>query len=182
MGLNHEKEGVVINLYSKLSCSYFTILSLALIFCLPPLFLSSSSSKSLTNPIQISQNPSQITFLFSIPMKIHPHSSSSSSSLSPVSSPSSSSSSTSSSSSFSPSRRCEGLDLLVKAVYHVAGSVVGVPYIQRRVIRRRKPALRFDNLVIPPEMDCSSNAELVVVEKRSKYKHKCRRKRRSSKS
>ncbi|KNA19517.1 hypothetical protein SOVF_060530 [Spinacia oleracea] len=44
--------------------------------------------------------------------------------------------------------RCHGLDLLVKAVYYVAGSVVGVPYIQRRVIRRRKPALRFTNLVI----------------------------------
>ncbi|GAB4855386.1 hypothetical protein Ancab_024009 [Ancistrocladus abbreviatus] len=44
--------------------------------------------------------------------------------------------------------RCEGLDLLVKAVYYVAGSAVGVPYIQRRVIRRRKRALCFSNLIV----------------------------------
>ncbi|KAJ8452470.1 hypothetical protein Cgig2_000059 [Carnegiea gigantea] len=61
---------------------------------------------------------------------------------------SSSSNSTFSFFSLSPNQRCEGLDLLVKAVYHVAGSVVGVPYIQRRVIRRRKPAIRFRSFVI----------------------------------
>ncbi|KAL2942600.1 Keratin type I cytoskeletal 40 [Bienertia sinuspersici] len=61
---------------------------------------------------------------------------------------SSNSTSSSSSPSLSSSRRCEGLDLLVKAVYFVGGSIVGVPYIQKRVIRRRKPALRFGNLVI----------------------------------
>ncbi|GMH07812.1 hypothetical protein Nepgr_009652 [Nepenthes gracilis] len=44
--------------------------------------------------------------------------------------------------------RCEGLDLLVKAVYYVAGSAVGVPYVQRRVITRRKKALRFSNLIV----------------------------------
>uniref|UniRef100_A0A5B7BWE3 Uncharacterized protein n=1 Tax=Davidia involucrata TaxID=16924 RepID=A0A5B7BWE3_DAVIN len=59
-----------------------------------------------------------------------------------------SSSSAPSDSSPSPTR-CEGLDLLVKAIHHVsAGSVVGVPYIQRRVIRRRRRALRFNKLVI----------------------------------
>ncbi|XAR63587.1 hypothetical protein NMG60_11023576 [Bertholletia excelsa] len=65
-------------------------------------------------------------------------------------------SSTDSSSSSSPwkssspcSTRCEGLDLLVKAIHHVcAGSVVGVPYIQRRVIRRRRRAQRFSKLVV----------------------------------
>ncbi|EPS67910.1 hypothetical protein M569_06867, partial [Genlisea aurea] len=32
------------------------------------------------------------------------------------------------------SRRCRGLDLLVRAIYQVTtGSVIGVPYIQRRV-------------------------------------------------
>ncbi|KAL8555106.1 hypothetical protein ACS0TY_003057 [Phlomoides rotata] len=38
------------------------------------------------------------------------------------------------------SPRCHGLDLLVKAIHQVSdGSVVGVPYIQRRVtIRRRR--------------------------------------------
>ncbi|OVA08633.1 hypothetical protein BVC80_1619g20 [Macleaya cordata] len=41
--------------------------------------------------------------------------------------------------------RCEGLDLLVKAVLHVAGSVLVVPFTQRRVIRRRKRAFRFCN-------------------------------------
>uniref|UniRef100_A0A7C8YYD6 Uncharacterized protein n=1 Tax=Opuntia streptacantha TaxID=393608 RepID=A0A7C8YYD6_OPUST len=68
---------------------------------------------------------------------------------------SSSSNSTSSSSSFSLIHRprCQGLDLLVKAVYHVAGSVVGVPYIQKRVIRRRKRAVRFSNLVISSEKE-----------------------------
>ncbi|KAK2965070.1 hypothetical protein RJ639_029525 [Escallonia herrerae] len=45
--------------------------------------------------------------------------------------------------------RCQGLNLLVKAIHHVtAGSVVGVPYIQRRVIRRRRAAMRFNNLII----------------------------------
>ncbi|KAA8544891.1 hypothetical protein F0562_019714 [Nyssa sinensis] len=59
-----------------------------------------------------------------------------------------SSSSARSHSSTSPTR-CEGLDLLVKAIHHVsAGSVVGVPYIQRKVIRRRRRALRFNKLVI----------------------------------
>ncbi|KAA8537039.1 hypothetical protein F0562_029517 [Nyssa sinensis] len=47
------------------------------------------------------------------------------------------------------STRCEGLDLLVKAIHHVsARSVVGVPYIQRRVIRRRRRARRFNKLII----------------------------------
>ncbi|KAI3448711.1 hypothetical protein Pfo_005376, partial [Paulownia fortunei] len=46
------------------------------------------------------------------------------------------------------SHRCHGLDLLVKAIHQVtAGSVVGVPYIQRRVTirrRRRRRVLEFD--------------------------------------
>ncbi|GMH11307.1 hypothetical protein Nepgr_013148 [Nepenthes gracilis] len=54
----------------------------------------------------------------------------------------------SNSSSFYPSQsRCEGLDLLVKAAYYVSGSAVGVPYFQKRVIRRRKRALKFSNLI-----------------------------------
>ncbi|KAG5539328.1 hypothetical protein RHGRI_019780 [Rhododendron griersonianum] len=53
----------------------------------------------------------------------------------------------------SSSTRCEGLDLLVKAIHHVAtgGSIVGVPYIQRRsVIRRRRRSnyLRFTQLFV----------------------------------
>ncbi|GMG99598.1 hypothetical protein Nepgr_001438 [Nepenthes gracilis] len=51
-------------------------------------------------------------------------------------------------SSNSSSVRCEGIDLLIKAVYYVAGSAVGVPYIQRRVIRRRKRALTFSHLMV----------------------------------
>ncbi|KAI3887253.1 hypothetical protein MKX03_023463 [Papaver bracteatum] len=39
--------------------------------------------------------------------------------------------------------RCEGLDLLVKAVVHVAGCFLVVPFTQRRVIRRRKRNLSF---------------------------------------
>ncbi|KAL6989466.1 hypothetical protein U1Q18_015215 [Sarracenia purpurea var. burkii] len=51
--------------------------------------------------------------------------------------------------SLSSSTRCEGLDLLIKAIHHVsAGSAVGVPYIQRRVIRRRRRAQRFNRLII----------------------------------
>ncbi|KAL1558860.1 hypothetical protein AAHA92_09273 [Salvia divinorum] len=47
--------------------------------------------------------------------------------------------------------RCRGLDLLVKAIHQVdAGSVVGVPYIQRRVSirrRRRSGRIEFDAFV-----------------------------------
>ncbi|KAF5183732.1 hypothetical protein FRX31_026680 [Thalictrum thalictroides] len=42
--------------------------------------------------------------------------------------------------------RCEGLDLLIKAVLHVAGSVLVVPFTQRRVIRRRKRACKFTKI------------------------------------
>ncbi|KAL2461028.1 Uncharacterized protein Adt_44448 [Abeliophyllum distichum] len=47
-------------------------------------------------------------------------------------------------------RRCHGLDLLVKAIHQVTdGSVVGYPYIQRRVmIRRRRRELKFDGFTI----------------------------------
>lgn len=81
-------------------------------------------------------------------------------------------------------RRCQGLDLLVKAVYYVAGSVVGVPYIQRRVIRRRKPALRFANLVINNNsehvdldvdeqvIDCSSSKPIPMPKPKNKQKRR----------
>ncbi|KAK9140228.1 hypothetical protein Scep_009909 [Stephania cephalantha] len=39
--------------------------------------------------------------------------------------------------------RYDGLDLLVKAVLHLSGSVLCVPFTQKRVIRRRKRAFRF---------------------------------------
>ncbi|KAJ0841641.1 hypothetical protein HanPSC8_Chr14g0632741 [Helianthus annuus] len=59
-----------------------------------------------------------------------------------------SSSSYPSSSSSSPSR-CFGLNLLVKAIHQVtAGSVVGVPYIQRRILTRRRRPTHFNNLII----------------------------------
>ncbi|CAA3028078.1 Hypothetical predicted protein [Olea europaea subsp. europaea] len=49
-----------------------------------------------------------------------------------------------------PTSRCHGLDLLVKAIHQVtAGSVVGYPYIQRRVmIRRRRRELKLDGFTI----------------------------------
>ncbi|KAL7589206.1 hypothetical protein Lser_V15G36558 [Lactuca serriola] len=48
----------------------------------------------------------------------------------------------------SPSR-CFGLNLLVKAIHQVtAGSVVGVPYIQRRIVIRRRRPLQFNNLLL----------------------------------
>ncbi|CAI9097363.1 OLC1v1033765C1 [Oldenlandia corymbosa var. corymbosa] len=50
-----------------------------------------------------------------------------------------------SSTSATSEKRCQGLDLLVKAIHLVtAGSVVGVPYIQRRVVQRRRRALKFN--------------------------------------
>ncbi|KAD7479834.1 hypothetical protein E3N88_02970 [Mikania micrantha] len=57
------------------------------------------------------------------------------------------------SSSFQPSSsspsRCFGLNLLVKAIHQVtAGSVVGVPYIQRRILTRRRRPIHFNNLII----------------------------------
>ncbi|KAL3632222.1 hypothetical protein CASFOL_025206 [Castilleja foliolosa] len=49
------------------------------------------------------------------------------------------------------SHRCHGLDLLVKAIHQVTeGSVVGVPYIQRRITirrRRRRRCLEFDSFL-----------------------------------
>ncbi|KAK9735272.1 hypothetical protein RND81_04G195100 [Saponaria officinalis] len=114
-------------------------------------------------------------------MKIHHFHPSQSPSSSPSSSTTSSSLSTATTTAYTPRRRCIGLDLLVKAVYHVAGSVVGVPYIQRRVIRRRKPVIRFNHLLLTPtdddhpqieeqhddhEIDCNcdvDNGELIIV-------------------
>ncbi|KAL3537804.1 hypothetical protein ACH5RR_001170 [Cinchona calisaya] len=53
------------------------------------------------------------------------------------------------SSTLNASKRCQGLDLLVKAIHLVtAGSVVGVPYIQRRVVRRRRASLKFNGLIL----------------------------------
>ncbi|KAH6755112.1 hypothetical protein C2S53_017896 [Perilla frutescens var. hirtella] len=50
------------------------------------------------------------------------------------------------------SPRCRGLDLLVKAIHQVnGGSIVGVPYIQRRVTirrRRRSCMIEFDAFVL----------------------------------
>ncbi|KAL6995953.1 hypothetical protein U1Q18_006091 [Sarracenia purpurea var. burkii] len=41
------------------------------------------------------------------------------------------------------------VDLLIKAIHHVpAGSAVGIPYIQRRVIGGRRRAQRFNRLII----------------------------------
>ncbi|CAA2983261.1 Hypothetical predicted protein [Olea europaea subsp. europaea] len=66
-------------------------------------------------------------------------------------------------------RRCHGLDLLVKAIHQVtAGSVVGYPYIQRRVtIRRRRRELKFDGFTI---------AELLKEERESNEKKKVNKK------
>ncbi|KAL8218351.1 hypothetical protein R6Q57_021724 [Mikania cordata] len=61
------------------------------------------------------------------------------------------SSSIDSSSSFQSSSptRCFGLNLLVKAIHQVtAGSVVGVPYIQKRIVTRRRRPLQFNNLIL----------------------------------
>ncbi|KAH7863419.1 hypothetical protein Vadar_017246 [Vaccinium darrowii] len=67
-------------------------------------------------------------------------------------------------SSASSSTRCVGLDLLVKAIHHVAtgGSIVGVPYIQRRsVIRRRRRSnyLGFNQLFVTGNMGSEERAK-----------------------
>ncbi|CAM8894348.1 unnamed protein product [Rhodiola kirilowii] len=47
--------------------------------------------------------------------------------------------------------RCEGLDLLAKAVQYVDGCVIGVPIVQKRVLirrRRRAAAYAFSDFVV----------------------------------
>ncbi|CAO2837041.1 unnamed protein product [Amaranthus hypochondriacus] len=101
---------------------------------------------------------------------------------------SNSTSSSHSSLSLSSNRRCQGLDLLVKAVYYVAGSVVGVPYIQKRVIRRRKPALTFTNLVINSDEfevhldDQDVDCNLVVQKNKIKKKGNLNKQKKRSKA
>ncbi|KAL7612373.1 hypothetical protein Lser_V15G08356 [Lactuca serriola] len=90
-------------------------------------------------------------------------------------------SSTDSSSSFqssfpssSPSR-CFGLNLLVKAIHQVtAGSVVGVPYIQRRILTRRRRPIQFNNLILTTT-DLLSKSRSKSI---SKSKPKAKRQRR----
>ncbi|KAK1409756.1 hypothetical protein QVD17_36285 [Tagetes erecta] len=93
-----------------------------------------------------------------------------------------SSSSLQSSSSFqfqfqSPSpSRCIGLNLLVKAIHQVtAGSVVGVPYIQRRIVTRRRRPIHFNNLIISTTIDSRSKSK-----SKSKLKMKTVRQRRAN--
>ncbi|KAJ0545848.1 hypothetical protein HanRHA438_Chr08g0339301 [Helianthus annuus] len=53
------------------------------------------------------------------------------------------------STSSSPFTRCTGLNLLVKAIHQItAGSVIGVPYFQKRIITRRRRPLHFANLIL----------------------------------
>ncbi|KAI3730243.1 hypothetical protein L1987_61412 [Smallanthus sonchifolius] len=87
------------------------------------------------------------------------------------------SSSIDSSSSFQSSSptRCLGLNLLVKAIHQVtAGSVVGVPYIQKRIITRRRRPLQFNNLILATTQLLSKSES----RSRSKPKSKARRQRR----
>ncbi|KAI3734545.1 hypothetical protein L6452_14016 [Arctium lappa] len=78
----------------------------------------------------------------------------------------------SSSQSPSPSR-CFGLNLLVKAIHQVtAGSVVGVPYIQRRNLTRRRRPLQFNNLILTTTELLSKSGS------RSESKSKAKRQRR----
>lgn len=76
------------------------------------------------------------------------------------------------------SHRCHGLDLLVKAIHLVtAGSVVGVPYIQRRVTirrRRRSGALEFDRFLFDefPKRKRESVAKKVNVKCTNNSKNK----------
>ena len=111
-----------------------------------PLKITDSSMKSHTKMQKSSLNYAS---------SANPPSSSSSSSTSPsnssITTHSLLTSSIDSSSPFqssSPSR-CFGLNMLVKAIHQVtAGSVVGVPYFQRRILTRRRRPLQFDNLIL----------------------------------
>ncbi|CDP06832.1 unnamed protein product [Coffea canephora] len=102
---------------------------------------SSSSSYSSPSPTSASSNCSSSSITAnSLASSIDSSSSSTPPNFCPISSGISASSS---------SKRCQGLDLLVKAIHLVtAGSVVGVPYIQRRVVRRRKAAVKFNHGLI----------------------------------
>ncbi|MFS7952177.1 hypothetical protein Hanom_Chr07g00603941 [Helianthus anomalus] len=78
---------------------------------------------------------------------------------SPLASSTDSSSSYPSSSSSSLSR-CFGLNLLVKAIHQVtAGSVVGVLYIQRRILTRRRRPTHFNNLIIATQSKPKSKSK-----------------------
>ncbi|KAL4575351.1 hypothetical protein LXL04_022193 [Taraxacum kok-saghyz] len=71
--------------------------------------------------------------------------------------------------------RCFGLNLLVKAIHQVtAGSVVGVPYIQRRIVIRRRRPLQFTNLILTTTELLSKSGS----GSRSKAKPKAKRQRR----
>lgn len=80
--------------------------------------------------------------------------------------------------------RCEGLDLLVKAVYYVAGSMVGVPFTQRRVItrRRRRRTLVFNNFTIneifKKEEQDEEEEKVKKADKEAEAKSKSKRKNR----
>ncbi|KAK9137696.1 hypothetical protein Sjap_008290 [Stephania japonica] len=64
--------------------------------------------------------------------------------------------------------RCDGLDLLVKAVLHLSGSVLCVPFTQKRVIRRRKRAFRFPKFLAEDEFGQSGGEEGMTAISKSK--------------
>ncbi|KAI3973006.1 hypothetical protein MKX01_019664 [Papaver californicum] len=75
--------------------------------------------------------------------------------------------------------RCEGLDLLVKAVVHVAGCFLVVPFTQRRVIRRRKRNLSFFKSFVTDfiknqeeEIQEEEDEEVEIKEEKQKQKQK----------
>lgn len=75
----------------------------------------------------------------------------------------------------SPSR-CFGLNLLVKAIHQVtAGSVVGVPYIQRRIVIRRRRPLQFNNLILTTTELLSKSGSTSMPKSKSKSKAKRQR-------
>lgn len=92
------------------------------------------------------------------------------SSSSPLSSStfSASPSSSNSSSSTNQNSRCEGLDLLLKAVLHLKEPVFfGVPFTQKKVIRRRKRALRFKK-TLKPKTDKDNDKKLTKIKKETR--------------
>ncbi|MCL7048106.1 hypothetical protein MKW94_019632 [Papaver nudicaule] len=97
-----------------------------------------------------------------------------------VSFSSSNCSSSSSPQMFDYETRCEGLDLLVKAVVHVAGCFLVVPFTQKRVIRRRKRNLSLSfvtdfikNHQEQEQEDEDEDEEVVEIqEKKQKQKQK----------
>ncbi|KAK1416526.1 hypothetical protein QVD17_32317 [Tagetes erecta] len=124
--------------------------------------------KSSVNYNSSSSSPSSSTSTSQLHSMITTHS---------LISPSSSSIDSSSSYQSSSPTRCIGLNLLVKAIHQItAGSIIGVPYIQKRIIIRRRKPLHFNNLILTTSQLLSKSKSIQKPKSKSKSKSKLKSK------